>query len=694
MNVLLPWVALQGLAVGTADGRWVRADPPPPVDDDEALATLGRRYLEGYGPAGDRDLAAWSGLPLGRARRALELAGPVAPAAPAEPPACALLAAFDTAMLGWASREPLVPPAHARAVLPGGGMLRPVVLAGERVVGTWRGDGGEIAWFGPRPPAGRAGSGGGRRQALPGAPEQRRAGYTAAPMDSLSRRALVSVLAVAAIAVPVAGCGGGDSGDSGKNPLDNALGYVPKDTPFVAAIETDPNSAQFKNAAAIVQKFPFAGQLERQLEQGLGSGGADYQRDIKPLLGNEFVVGATNVETFTDSGSGDNEDFIAAIQVKDKEKLTAAIEREKPKELGEKDGAKLYQDDDSFAAVDDDVLVVANSRRELEAGLERRGSDDRFSEDDFDKGTEGLPEDSVVRTYFDLQRLLAADPDTADARKVKWVSALRTFGLSASVNSDRVDLDFTMRTDSGDLSDADLPLAAGDQSPEVVERPGQIGLGLRGLDQIVKFGESAAQAVDPAQFGSYETAKRTIERQLDLELQKDVLDQLGGDISAGVSPAGSSGGLVAEVKDPDQFKSTLAKVSRVLPRLASGAAVRKSGDLYSVRSSDGNIAYGMVGEKFVLSQTAAGARAAASAPTGSSTGPRARSPCRPTPASWSARALSGLGGSGQLGGLLGAQVFAGPLGDLTGSVEVQHRRHQRQGLADVRVVGPSPLPRP
>ena len=369
-------------------------------------------------------------------------------------------------------------------------------------------------------------------------------------MDSLSRRAFVSVLAVAAIAVPVAGCGGGDSGDSGKSPLDNALGYVPEDSPFVAAIQTDPNSAQFKNAAELAAKFPFASQLQRQLEQGLGSGGTNYERDIKPLLGNEFVVGATNVETFTDGGSGDSEDFVAAIQVKDREKLTEAIEREKPKELGEKDGAKLYQNDDSFAAVDDDVLVVANSRRELEAALKRRGSDDRFGEDDFGKGTDGLPENAVVRTYFDLQKLIASDPDAADARKVKWVSALRTFGLSASVAADRVDVNFTMATDSDDLSDADLPLAAGDQSPEVVDRPGQVGLGLRGLDQIFKFSENAAQAVDPAEFGSYETAKRTIERQLKLNLEKDVIDQLGGDITAGFSPSAGSGGLVAEVKDP------------------------------------------------------------------------------------------------------------------------------------------------
>jgi hypothetical protein len=230
-----------------------------------------------------------------------------------------------------------------------------------------------------------------------------------------------------------------------------------------------------------------------------------------------------------------------------------------------------------------------------------------------------------------------------------------------------------MGTDSGDLSDADLPLAAGDESPEVVDRPGQIGLGLRGLDQIIKFGEDAAQAVDPAQFGSYETAKRTIERQLKLDLQEDVIDQLSGDLSAGISASGSSGGLQAEVKDASEFKATLAKVSRVLPAIArsatGGATVRKSGNLYSVSSPGGSIAYGMVGDKFVLADSVPAARAAAAAPTAEVAGAEGAFAMQADAGQLLTGALSGLGGSGQLGGLLGAQVFAGPLDDLTGSVK-------------------------
>ena len=65
---------LRGIAVrGPMIGRehayvlvrdWLGA--PRPFDRDAALAELARRFLAGHGPADDRDLAKWAGLPLRR----------------------------------------------------------------------------------------------------------------------------------------------------------------------------------------------------------------------------------------------------------------------------------------------------------------------------------------------------------------------------------------------------------------------------------------------------------------------------------------------------------------------------------------------------------------------------------------------------------------------------------------------------
>jgi hypothetical protein len=140
INTFVPWLTTQGLIVTDMGGLLHASDPPPPVDRDEALATLGSRYRSGYGPCDERDLAKWSSLPITLARRALEAADlqDDAGAPPdVDPPPCLMLAAFDTLMLGYRTREPFVSAAHDRHILKGGGMLKPVALTNGIAAGTW-----------------------------------------------------------------------------------------------------------------------------------------------------------------------------------------------------------------------------------------------------------------------------------------------------------------------------------------------------------------------------------------------------------------------------------------------------------------------------------------------------------------------------------------------------------------------------
>jgi hypothetical protein len=179
---LLALASLRGLTIrGPMTGReqayvlvrdWLGTRPAP-FDRDRALAELAGRYLAGHGPASDRDLAQWAGLPLGDARRGLaaiahRLAGrddglaslpsdPGQPGSPARPdpplPPPRLLGAFEPVLLGWSAREPILGP-HGRLVV-SGGMFRPFALARGRAVGTWTMPGGKVALvpFAPLPPA-------------------------------------------------------------------------------------------------------------------------------------------------------------------------------------------------------------------------------------------------------------------------------------------------------------------------------------------------------------------------------------------------------------------------------------------------------------------------------------------------------------------------------------------------------------
>jgi hypothetical protein len=243
-------------------------------------------------------------------------------------------------------------------------------------------------------------------------------------------------LALLALVLPViaaAGCGGGDNNASG--PLDEALRYLPKDSPFVAAIDTNVGGGQYTAAGEIAKKFTLGSALESELKQLFeANGNLDFDRDVKPLLGNPFVVGAVDSKTFTTSGGNA---YVAAIQVKDGDKLKELVKKDNADEKGEKSGAKLYEDrSGNTFAVKDDVLIVAGSKKLLEEALERRDGDDSLTEDTFDSALAGLPSDSLVRSYFDLESLLKATPGGRNATKVKWVGALRTLGFVTQAHDD------------------------------------------------------------------------------------------------------------------------------------------------------------------------------------------------------------------------------------------------------------------
>jgi hypothetical protein len=127
---------------------------PQPVDRDGALVELARRYLLGHGPADDRDLARWAGLPLRDARAGLEaIASELdlgkdglvdlaarTPAADLPPPR--LLGAYDPLLLGWTSREPVLGP-HQVAIT-ANGLFRPFAIIRGRAAATWSMPAGEV----------------------------------------------------------------------------------------------------------------------------------------------------------------------------------------------------------------------------------------------------------------------------------------------------------------------------------------------------------------------------------------------------------------------------------------------------------------------------------------------------------------------------------------------------------------------
>ena len=135
--------------------EWVPTGPP--MEEEEALTALTRRYLLAYGPARPEDLAAWSGLSLRKIRTgfqsltqellAVEIGGSEAWMLKSrrrwlEEPACGdgilrLLPSYDPYLLGYRSRDMIVSQQYAHRIHPGGGLIRSTVIIDGRAVGIW-----------------------------------------------------------------------------------------------------------------------------------------------------------------------------------------------------------------------------------------------------------------------------------------------------------------------------------------------------------------------------------------------------------------------------------------------------------------------------------------------------------------------------------------------------------------------------
>ncbi len=477
---------------------------------------------------------------------------------------------------------------------------------------------------------------------------------------------LASLIAVAAV-VALAGCGS----DSTSSPLEEGLGYLPKDAPFVVSIDTNVQGSQFKSIGAILDKFPLGGQIKQSLETRLRRNSkVSFNNDIKPILGNPFVVGGIHAKSVTD-GRKDNE-FVGSLKAKDKDKLVSLVKKQGAKDDGDKNGAKLYKDNNGAEfAIKDDVLVVAGSKPILEAALARRDGDSHMAQDTFDKGVEGLPKDALVRVYADVAGLIRSDPASKDAQRIKWVNSLTTLGATLQTRDDAVNVDFKLKAKPG-LTDSDLPVAAGDKAPGVVERNGEVGFSLRDPSQLIKFAQSAAQAVSPASFGQYTAGKTQIQQRYHVNLDTDVIDQLNDDMATTTSVNGKSSSRV-ELKDPAAFKRTLKKIAPALPDLSSGAAaisLPKNGqDLYGLSMRGGRkFVFGVIGKVFVVSNSAADAKSfAAESPTqiGDAKGAGVLKADAEQVAN---AALARLGPRLGLGGAFGTRLFTRPLGALNGSV--------------------------
>ena len=462
-------------------------------------------------------------------------------------------------------------------------------------------------------------------------------------------------LTVALVAL-AAGCGGSDGG--GGKSAGELLGYLPDDAPLVAIVDTDTSGEQFKNVDRLLGKFPFGGQVKSQIKQSMQQDGIDYDKDLKPLLGNELVIGSPDARTLVDEAAKNQ--YVVAWNVKDGEKFKELIKREgDSRESGEVGGETAYESDDgSVVVLKGDTLVGANDRPALEAALEQKDGDGGLTEDKFNAALEGLPDDALVRVYGDAQKLLEADPATATARRVKWVGGLRTFGATATAEGDGVAIDARVNTEG--VGEQDLPLAPDDDKQAEVPRERDFGVALRNARQLFHFIENTAKAVDPEGFTQFETGKKAIGAQLGIDVDGDLVEQFTK-TTAVVGGVDGTWAVRSEVENPLKMVDTLNQMTEK-GRAGDLRFTEAGDDLVLATDEDGDRFYfGIKNGVLVGSQDPKQALAAAELDPQELPDVKASFVAVADGQSIAKQILAAQGGSGALGG----QFFTGAVGDVT-----------------------------
>ena len=187
-------------------------------------------------------------------------------------------------------------------------------------------------------------------------------------MTSIRRSLLVALTVLV-----VAGCGGSES-TSGSSAAAVAE-VVPASAPLLIGFESDPESAQWQQADALLSKFPGREKLLAELRKSASEDGIDIEQDLIPALGDETYL------VFLDFEDG-GENIVALTKPRDEAKLQELLKK---------------SDDPPVTREVDGWTVIA----EKDATIDRFAADgEKLDGADWFEEAQGRVEDDALVTLF------------------------------------------------------------------------------------------------------------------------------------------------------------------------------------------------------------------------------------------------------------------------------------------------------
>jgi hypothetical protein len=242
-----------------------------------------------------------------------------------------------------------------------------------------------------------------------------------------ARRHLAGILA--GTAVLAAGCGG-TTGQPGSG----ASAIVPASAPAYIAIDSNAQSPQWQTIDELASKFPDKQKAVDSIKDDLVKNGADWERDVRPALGDELDFAWLD---FANNG----EDVVGLTQPKSQAKFKA---------LAAKASDKVFYD--TFKG----WTVIAPSRKLIDRFEHASATAKSVLADDssFSSSMKRLGDDAVLRAYVNGKSLMRMAHKAGGAQLKPYLDKLGTLDWMAarlSATSEGIGFDTIVHGTPGSL---------------------------------------------------------------------------------------------------------------------------------------------------------------------------------------------------------------------------------------------------
>lgn len=358
-------------------------------------------------------------------------------------------------------------------------------------------------------------------------------------------RSLSAVLALTAAAF-LAGCGGGGGGSA----LPAGASVVPEDVAAYVSVITDFGSPQIKRAQALLSRFPASRLLFANARREMAKEGVDFERDVKPALGDELDV------VWLDFAN-DGNDVVALLRPHNEAKLVALLRK---------------GDEPPVHEVVDGWTVLSDDRAKLDRFRQMRGEGGSLNGNgEFQEVVRDLPEGSLVRAFVSgsaiqarIDAALAGNP--AASFTASQLPSIKSFGAALAPGSNGVHLDAAARGDFKTATESFRP-----ELPAALPSGAIAYLGFSNLEDAMRRALAKAGEVNP----NFDQQRAQLETALGFSLDKDILPLFSGESAVAVYPLSANVPAIAfvqSVSDEDKARRLIGRIT-ALSRLGGNAQV-------------------------------------------------------------------------------------------------------------------------